>query len=157
MKKIILATLLLSLSLSAQTIKLKTLKNETLNITNYEGNFIFEDAKYNKKNILLFFFGTNCHYCIKEIPDINKLNKNRTDLEVLGIHAEYEISDKKLKTFIKDKNIKFEVFSYIDGITWVKYLKSINMWIGAVPFYVLIDKHGNLEAMEFLEVMSKEY
>ncbi len=155
MKKIILAILLLSLPLFAQTIKLKTLKNDTLSITNYEGNFIFEDAKYNKKNILLFFFGTNCHYCIKEIPDINKLNKNRTNLEVLGIHAEYEISDEKLKTFIKNKNIKFEVFSYSDGITWVEYLKSINMWIGAVPFYVLIDKHGNLEAMGFLEILTK--
>ncbi len=154
MKKIILTVLFLSLSVFAENIKLKTLKNNTISITNYDGNFIFEDAKYNKKNILLFFFGTNCHYCIKEIPNINKLDKSRENLEVLGIHAEYEISDKNLKTFVKNKNINFEVFSYSDGITWVEYLKSINMWIGAVPFYIMIDKHGNLEAMGFSEVLS---
>lgn len=155
MKKIILLALFLTLSLFAENFKLKTLKNDTVIITNYEGNFIFEDKKYNKKDILLFFFGTNCHYCIKEIPDINRLNKDRENLIVLGIHAEYEISNKNLKTFIKNKNIKFEVLSYNDGIKLVEYLKSINMWIGAVPFHVMIDKHGNLESMGFLEILEK--
>lgn len=155
MKKILLIVLFLSLSLFAENFKLKTLKNDTITITNYEENFVFEDKKYNKKNILLFFFGTNCHYCIKEIPQINELNKNEGNLQVLGIHAEYEISDTALKTFVKTKNIKFEVLSYNDGMKLVEHLKTRSMWIGAVPFHVLIDKHGNLEPMELSEVLSK--
>jgi len=158
MRKILAIIIFLSLSLFAdkvEKIELKTLNNDTIKITNYEGNFLFEDAKYHKKNILFFFFGTKCPYCIKEIPEINKLELEQNGLKVIGIHAQYEISDKDLKPFIKEKEILFEVLSNSSVLKIVNHLKKRKMWIGGVPYYIFIDKHGNLEPMDIKEVLEK--
>ncbi len=158
MRKIFTIIIFLSLSLFAdkiERIELKTLNNDTIKITNYEGNFIFKDAKYYKKNILFFFFGTECPYCIKEIPEINKLELEQNELKIIGIHAQYKIADKNLKHFIKEKKILFEILSNSSVLKIVNHLKKRKMWIGGVPYYVFIDAHGNLEPMDFKEVLKK--
>lgn len=155
MRKIVAIVLFLSLSLFAQKFTLQTLEGEKISINNYEGNFIFEDKKYKKKNILLFFFGTRCPYCIKDIPEVNMLENS--GIKVIGIHAQYEIEDSTLTNFVKTKGIKFDVLTYTEGDRLVDYLRRRDMWIGGVPYYVLIDPHGNLEPIELSQVKSKAH
>lgn len=131
------------------------MQQSTINITNYEGNLITENETYKQKNILLFFFGTLCPYCIKEIPDVNELDLENENLKVIGIHAQHEISDKALKAFVKKKGIVFEVLTFNDGMKIVDHLIERKMWIGGVPYHILIDRHGNLEPMELDAVLGK--
>ncbi|MCH9814221.1 MAG: TlpA family protein disulfide reductase [Epsilonproteobacteria bacterium] len=155
MKKLILLFSLLSLSLYAENFRLETLQQNTIPISNYDGNLMIEDKAYKEKNILLFFFGTQCPYCIKEIPDINELDFENDNLKVIGIHAQHEISDNKLKAFVKKKGFVFEVLAFKDGMKIVEHLIARKMWIGGVPYHILIDKHGNLEPVELSEVLHK--
>ncbi len=155
MRKIIAIVLFLSLSLFAQKFTLQTLEGKKISINNYEGNFIFEDDEYNKKNILLFFFGTKCPYCINDIPEVNTLKDS--NIKVIGIHAQYEIGDSALTSFIKTKGIKFDVLTYTEGDRLVDYLRRRDMWIGGVPYYVFIDPHGNLEPIELSKVKPKAH
>ncbi len=153
MRKFLIIILFLSLTLFAkEKIELKTLKNENIHISNYEGNLIFENIEYKDKNILFFFFGTRCPYCIEDIPDVNIIDKNENGTKVIGVHGQYEISDRELKPFIKEKNIEFEVLSKKSATTVVNHLVNRNLWLGGVPYYIFIDRHGNLEPMTLNEV-----
>ncbi len=160
MKKIlflVLSSLLLVTSLHAvQKFDLKTLANRSINITNYEGNFLFTDKDYKNKEILFFFFGTHCPYCIKEIPYIIKLSQKRENsLKVIGIHAQNKIDNKRLQRFVKKEKMDFDILTYQDGMKLVRYLQKRDMWIGGVPFHVIVDVDGNLESVEFENIMKR--
>jgi len=155
MKKLFLICMLLVTSVVyAQNFNLQSLKQKTIHIENFDGNFIFKDPFYSKQKVLFFFFGTRCPYCEKEIPDILAL-VNYKNLRVIGVHAQFPIENQKLQNFAKDKSINFDVLGYKDGEKLVRYLTRKGMWIGGVPYYVLVDKHGNLEPLDFNQVLEK--
>jgi thiol-disulfide isomerase/thioredoxin len=151
MKRIILFLLLVS-SLFAETLKLRTIENDIITLKAEGKQFKFVDKSYKKKNILLFFFGTLCPYCIKEIPDLKELDKQYDNLKILGIHAQHKISDKDLKKFLKKKKIDFDVLSFDDGIRIVNRLNDLKLWIGAVPYNLLVDANTNLNALEINQI-----
>ncbi len=156
---LILFSLLLSNYLNAvQNFSLKTLTNRAINITNYEGNFLFTDNDYKNKEVLFFFFGKYCPYCLKETPYIIQIaNKSANNLKIIGIHAQNRIDNQTLGEFVKKQNMNFDVLTYADGMKLVRYLKKRSMWIGGVPFHVLVDRDGNLESLEFETVMKKNF
>ena len=154
---LILFFLLLSSSLNAvQSFNLKTLNNRAINITNYEGNFLFTDDEYKGKEVLFFFFGKYCPYCIKEIPHIiNLANKRSNKLKIIGIHAQNKIENPALKEFVKQQKMNFDILTYEEGMKLVRYLKKRQMWIGGVPFHVIVDIDGNLESLEFKSLFKR--
>ncbi len=160
MKKFIfltLSTLLLSTYLNAvQSFTLKTLTNRAVNITNYEGNFLFTDEDYKNREVLFFFFGKHCPYCLKETPHIIELaNKRANNLKIIGIHAQNRIDNQTLAEFVKKHKMNFDILTYQDGMKLVRYLKKRSMWIGGVPFHVIVDRDGNLESLEFETLLKK--
>lgn len=152
---ILMSTLLLTLYSYAQDITFKTLTTQKIEIQNLEGNFLFKDEAYTRKNILLFFFGVRCPYCIQELPDIEKLSAIYPDLKIIGIHGQFTITDTKLRKFVKEKGLTFPILDSKTSIQLVDYLKSRHMWIGSVPYHIMIDKHGNFEPVEFSEIGAK--
>lgn len=158
MTKLILTTLLLTLSLHAgepEKIELKTLSYEDINITNYDGNLIIEQEAYKGKDILLFFFGVKCGYCVKEYPQIEALALTQKNLKIIGIQAQYERTDDEIREYVQRHNIDFKVLSFNDGMKIVQHLNERGLWIGGVPYHVLIDKHGNLQPVEVGEIAKK--
>jgi thiol-disulfide isomerase/thioredoxin len=160
MKKIIfliLFSLILSSSLNAvQSFTLNTLTNRAINITNYEGNFLFTDEEYKNREVLFFFFGKHCPYCIKETPYIIELAKKRVNnLKIIGIHAQNRIDNKTLQEFVQKQKMNFDVLTYQEGMKLVRYLQKRSMWIGGVPFHVIVDRDGNLESVEFETLLKK--
>lgn len=156
MKKTLVIILFLSLSLFGENLNFKTLKHETISITNTNGLFDFKDAKYHNKNVLLFFFGSKCPHCEREIPKIKELSK-RDDLKLIGCHAQAMIGDLALKKYIDDVGYEFDILSFSDDINLINHLKARGLWSGEVPFHVLVSKNGDLEVVELSDIPEKLY
>ncbi len=154
MRKIILTLALLTISLHAELLSFKTLKNEYIKIDNNDGVFSFRNKMYQNRDVLFFFFGTECPHCKREMPYILDLYKNRnTNLEIIGVHGQAVIGDSTLVKYVRNTKIRFNVLSFDDDIKIINHLKQRGMWIGEVPFYVHVDKQGNLHAMKIDGVM----
>lgn len=154
MKAVFVTVILFATTLFCETYNLKTINANTIHIDNFDGNFIFTDAQYTKQPVLFFFFGTRCPFCDKEIPRVIKLVKEGK-LKVIGIQAQFPVSDRVLKKFMQQKGFNFEVTAAKDGNKLVKYLIKHRMWIGGVPYYVLVDKYGNLEPTDLDAILEK--
>lgn len=154
MKNIIAIILFLSLSLFAETMTFKTLKNEYIQIKNNAGVFNFVNLKYHNKDTLLFFFGNDCPHCINEMPQIKQLTNNK-NIQIIGIHAQADIGDNALKSYVKQTGYNFDILSFSDDIKLINHLKERNMWSGEVPFHVLVDKKGNLKVVELNELLGR--
>ncbi len=133
---------------------LKTLEGNTIHIRNLDGNFIFTDKKYAKRPVLLFFFGTRCPYCERDIPRVAKLAADKK-IAVVGIQAQFPVNDEILEEFAHQEDIDFAVLSSKDGDRLVRYLQKRKMWLGGVPYYILIDKYGNLEPTDLETVLER--
>ncbi len=154
MKVIFVTIILFASTLFGGTFNLKTLNNKTVHITDFEGNLVFSDPQYAKQPVLFFFFGTRCPFCAREIPQVIKLVKEGK-LKAIGIQAQFPVDDQTLKKFVKQEGFNFDVIASKDGNKLVKYLMKRRMWVGGVPYYVLVDKYGNLEPTDLDAILEK--
>jgi len=154
MKKIVSIVLLLSLSLFAQKMTFKTLKNEYIQIQSDNNTLNFKNLKYHNKDTLLFFFGSHCPVCEGEMPDIKRLAREN-NLKIIGIHGQDFIGDPALKAFVKKERLNFDVLSFRDDINLINYCKDNGMWSGEVPLHVLVDKKGNVKVVKFADIINR--
>ncbi len=154
MKVIFVTIILFASTLFGGTFNLKTLNNKTVHITDFEGNLVFTDPQYAKQPVLFFFFGTRCPFCAREIPQVIKLVK-KGKLNAIGIQAQFPVDDEVLKKFVQQEGFNFDVIASKDGNKLVKYLMKRRMWAGGVPYYVLVDKYGNLEPTDLEAILEK--
>ncbi len=154
MKVIFVTVILFASTLFGGTFNLKTLNNKIVHITDFEGNLVFTDPQYAKQPVLFFFFGTRCPFCAREIPQVIKLVKEGK-LNAIGIQAQFPVDDEVLKKFVQQEGFNFDVIASKDGNKLVKYLMKRRMWAGGVPYYVLVDKYGNLEPTDLDAILEK--
>jgi len=154
MKVILVTIILFTSSLFGGSFDLKTLNNTTVHISDFDGNLIFTDPQYAKQPVLFFFFGTRCPFCAREIPQVIDLVKAHK-LKAIGIQAQFPVDDRVLKRFIEQEGFNFDVITAKDGNKLVKYLMKRRMWVGGVPYYVLVDKYGNLEPTDLDAILEK--
>jgi thiol-disulfide isomerase/thioredoxin len=91
------------------------------------------------KVVFIVFWSTWCPSCQKEIPHLNKLYEefSATDLVMLSVTKNNRgQTTEKVKSFIKDKGIRFPVGIDIGGKSSKNYRAS------SIPAGVLIDKNG---------------
>ena len=167
MKKITLILLFLSLSLFAEKIQkvkevektqkpektqktqkpekmvLKTIKDEFIIVNNDKGNLTFVNKKYHRKNVVLYLFGSTCSFCQKKVPAIKKLMKNK-NVQIIGIHSHKNIGDKALKAYAKKVGFTFDILSFKTDIKMLNFLRDIGVWLGGIPFTILVDEDGNV-------------
>ncbi len=137
--------LLYGLLLNAKDFTWHTLNDKTIHIQNIEGNLLFKEKPYAQKKVLLFFFGTQCPYCEQEIPQIEKLAREKK-IAVIAIQAQVPIDDDRLEEFANEEDMDhIEILRVKDGDSFINYLNKRGLWMGAVPYHILIDKYGNLE------------
>lgn len=144
-----ISTFLLHSTIYADMIYFKNINHKQLRINNLEGNFLFQDPDYKGEKVLLFFFGIECPYCLKELPDIITLSQY---IHVIGVHGQFNISDAKLKKFAALKGVHFPILDAQTTQKLIQYLSSRHMWLGSVPYHIMIDKYGNLEPIELEEI-----
>lgn len=105
------------------------------------GNLI--DTKLFRKNkyVLYDFWATWCLPCIKEIPEIKKLEENYKffDFKILGISL--DTNKDRWKKFIEKENILWE--NVIDTTGFNGNTASIYK-IRAIPFNLLVDPEGKI-------------
>ncbi len=151
MKKIVSIILLLSLSLFAQKMTFKTLKNEYIQIKSDNNTLNFKNLKYHNKDTLLFFFGSECPVCSSEIDKIKELSRR---LPIIGIHAQADIGDNSLKKYIRQIGYRFDILSFSTDIHLINKMKEMDLWTGEVPIHILVDGNGNLKVIELSELLS---
>ena len=71
----------------------------TLDVTTYDGK-AYKLADHRGKWVVVNFWATWCEPCKKEIPDFNKLDKQRDDIDFIGLAYE-EIERVDMDAFLK--------------------------------------------------------
>ena len=96
--------------------------------------------KNDDKVYVINFWATWCAPCVKELPYFEKLNTeyNNKNVEVILVSLDFpHLYEKKLKPFIKDKNLnsKVIVLNDPDMNTWIP--KVDETWSGSIPATVI--------------------
>lgn len=110
---------------AAPDFNLKTLSGENVGLSDYEG-----------KIVLLNFWATWCGFCVKEMPDLDKFDKEHDDIVVLAIDVREE--EGKVRDYIEGGGYDFEVALDLDGKVSEDYL------ISSYPTSYFIDTDGIL-------------
>ena len=104
---------------------LMNLDGEEVSLSDYKGKIVF-----------LNFWATWCPFCVKEMPDFDKLIKENDDLVVLAVDV---MEDKKtVEEYIEKGGHDFDVVLDEDGKVAMKYL------ISPLPTTYFIDADGIL-------------
>lgn len=104
---------------------LENLKGENVSLSDYEG-----------KIVMLNFWGTWCGFCVKEMPDLDKINNEYDDVAVLAVDVEED--REKVKKYIEDGGYEFDVVLDTKGEIARKYL------VGNFPTTYFIEEDGTL-------------
>ncbi|MBT8257091.1 MAG: TlpA family protein disulfide reductase [Bacteroidia bacterium] len=97
------------------------------------------------KTYVVNFWATWCAPCIKELPYFEQLNRDykEKNVEVLLVSLDFPRQyDKKLKPYIKDKNLQSRVVALNDPDmnTWIP--KVNEDWTGAIPATIIYNSSG---------------
>ncbi len=132
-------------SFTLTTIDNKSITVNQLNISKTETGLEFVEFK--GKAVLLTLWGHRCPPCLKEIPEfISLTNKHKDDLEIVAIEAQRYPTD-KIKTFIKDHNINYNVVAGVEHNDFINYIASMAGYTRGIPLPLMIavNKDGEVE------------
>ena len=147
MKKKFLIPLLLSGMLStafaADVIQIETVQGKKVDMHITEKGFNFE--QYKGKAVLLNFFGPHCPPCLAEMPHLIDMQaKNKDNLVILAVQVQMQMTQEKLKEFIKEKKINYPVINLDHAMELTQFIQTNTSWAGQIPFMLLFDKEGKL-------------
>lgn len=110
----------------APNFKLKTLDGKEVSLSDYQGKYVW-----------INFWATWCPYCVKEMPDLQKIyEENSDELVILAIDVG---EDKEtVEDYLKDKNYTFPIL--------LDYNQEVaeTYFVSAYPTTYFIDKEGYL-------------
>ena len=101
----------------------KNLENIDINLSDYRGKMVF-----------LNFWATWCGPCVRELPSIQKIHENYSDVVVLTINCGDSISD--INNFMLKNNYTFNVIPDETGIISHLYYTDY------IPLTLIIDETG---------------
>ncbi len=137
-----------------KVMKFHTINNKTIMITGDNNIIKINNPEYQGKEVVLYLFGRDCHYCTKEISQIRALAK-KPNIKVIGIHAHKMIGDAALKAYAKKVGYNFDILSFKNDIMMIRYLKKVGIWHGGTPTHLLIDKMGNVQDVSLTEILNR--
>lgn len=124
----------------------KDIEGKPLSVSSYKG-----------KVVLIDFWATWCPPCMGELPNVQKAyeSHHKDGFEIIGISLDQD--EKKLKNFLKEKNMTWQ--QYFDGKGWGNKLAG-KYGVQSIPATYLLDREGKIigqdlrgEALE--EALSK--
>jgi len=117
--------------------KLTTLNNKTISIEKYD--LMLLSKELNNKVVLINFWAPWCNPCVKEMPNLVKLqNKYKKDLIIVAILFDKVSSRQTIDEFVKKYKINFPVTIGAENFNIAKAFNDLQM----VPESYLYDKDG---------------
>lgn len=143
LKKIFILTLLFTYTLFAQEFKLKSIEGDlyTLNITN--SNLTIKE--FPNKVIMIDFFSSTCPPCIKELPELTKLQETfRDSVQIIGIESGLKKDNEKMQKFADKHDLNYPVFGLEESGALIQFVLEQTQWNGALPYKLLYATDGTL-------------
>ncbi|RKD30907.1 TlpA family protein disulfide reductase [Thermohalobacter berrensis] len=94
---------------------------------------------YRGKTILINFWATTCPYCVKEMPDLDKLYLENKDNNFVVLAINVAESKATVEKFIKEEGYHFPVLLDKTGETFIKYMGRF------IPTTIMIDSNGKIK------------
>lgn len=104
------------------------------------------DSYQGEKAVLINVWATWCAPCIKEFPEIVKLQRNYPDkLKVIFVSADFPGQRDAALEFLKEQKVDWT--TYFKTGKDQQFIESISKnWTGALPFTKVVDLNGDLVA-----------
>lgn len=115
-------------TIDGENIKLHNLKDDGMSFDDYIG----------KKAVLLNVYATWCAPCVKEVPIMNNLQEKYSDLKIIAVTFDKDITNEQVRAFMNKHNIAYTVTVGPENFKLAKHLDDIKM----VPEVFLYDKQG---------------
>jgi len=150
MKKI-LPALIISLMSSfayakSASFHMKTTDNKSLTAIETEGGVKFKE--FANKGTILVFFGNKCPPCMKEVPELIKLqSKYGSKIGIIGIEVQ-GYNQAQLSSFKRQKGINYNLVTGTTYDGFVSYIAQRAGWSGAIPLLIGIDKKGEVQVVQ---------
>ena len=125
-----------------------TMEDVNFKLMNAEGKEV-QLTDYKGQKVLVNFFGTWCHYCNEELPDLIELNNTREDIKILMIttpNLGQEKDKQYIIDYLKEKGSTIELLfdedysvlqTYgVSGFPSTYFFESSGEILGYVPGYV---------------------
>lgn len=91
-------------------------------------------SDYRGKTVFLNFWATWCGPCVRELPSIQKIHENYSDIVILAVNCGEDITD--IKNFMDKNNYTFNVLSDESGVISHLYFADY------IPLTLVIDENG---------------
>lgn len=99
-------------------------------------------SQYRGKPVLLVFFKSDCHLCQKEVPQIERVHRERLQQGLVTIGVAVDRDPERLAKFVKDQTITFYVLQDPDAVKLREVYGSYKM-----PEAYLIDAQGRVDSV----------
>ncbi len=141
---LIIFSVLLTVSVTAQTTKRAKPLAETFSATSLSGQ-TFNLAELKGKVVLISFWSTKCPICHNEIPKLNRLAETYKNKDVVFLGLTME-NPNKVEAYLKKKSFDFNILPNSFGVI-LKYADKDgdgNVSMG-FPAHFLINQKGEIE------------
>jgi len=136
-------SLLFSLTLFAQEFKIKSIEGDLYDIIITDSTINLKE--FPNKVILLDFFSTTCPPCIKELPELTKLQETFSDsIQIIGIESASTKNDKEMQKFANKHDLNYPIFTLKESGDLIQFVLKNTKWNGALPFKLLYHSRGTL-------------
>ena len=95
-------------------------------------------SDFKGKNVYINFWATWCPWCVKELPDIEKVYNEYKDKDLVILAVDLGESKDTVKSFINRNNYHFKAL--LDSGESVAQAYNVN----SIPVSIFIDKNGNI-------------
>jgi len=120
---------------------LTTIDGKEFHLTEIDNGLEFKELK--DKAIFLLFFGHKCPPCLREIPDLIKMQKEHKDLSIIALEVQ-GLDNEQLKNFAKRKDINYNLITLGSSMNFINYIQAKASWSGAIPFLIGLNKKGKV-------------
>jgi len=131
---------------SKQKFTIKAVDGTIFNLTTETKKIIIEGME--NKIVFLKVFGWDCQFCMKEVPELIKLQDSLSDkFSVIAIEAQNHTLDTSLKN-IKKYGINYPIVLGDGQDKFYRYLQEQYGWTGIIPLTIVISTKGDVLAFE---------
>ena len=131
---------------SEEQFTFKTVNGTTFNLKTEKKRMMIEGME--NKIVFLKVFGWNCTFCMKEVPELIKLQESLSDkFTVLAIEAQNHSRDTSLKE-IEKHGINYPIILGQDQDKFYRYLQEQYGWSGIIPLTIVLSEKGDVVAFE---------
>ena len=131
--------LLLQTAYAAEMFTLKGAGQPTIAATALPNGMQFKG--YEGKPVVLNFFGKECRYCRREIPELIALKKRYGNrIGVIGVHVQEPMTPSERSAMDFD----YPVYEYSDNAAIVRHIAGRSGFNGSIPFNIFFNADGEV-------------